>query len=155
MADAFGIAVNILTILDLGAKFVTLARDVYYDAQDGLPGIATLDMTSQNLDRLARQLEQPRPSATGNTTGETDETIRQLASRCIVVAGKLQATVSGITIQGNERKMRKAIMKAFRYKWRQDDIKAFQEEINDIRSQVLLNLSVWIRSVVHHSLQQD
>lgn len=48
----------------------------------------------------------------------------------------------------------KAIVKAMKLKWKESDIVAFQSEIEDLRSELMLNLILWLR-FVHHSVEES
>lgn len=153
MADALSLAVNILTILDIGRKFAILAWDIYHDDKDGIPGIASLEMTSKDLDENASQLKQLSAIPAAFPQDQTNERIRQLARRCTEVAVQMQKTLSGISTHKISRNKRGAVKKAFTYKWKEDEIKAFQTEIKELRDELMLNLIISLRFVSQFSLQ--
>lgn len=45
MADAFGLAVNIFTLLEFGRKFAILTWDIHKDGKGAVSRIASLDLT--------------------------------------------------------------------------------------------------------------
>lgn len=147
MAEAFSLAVNIITILDIGRKFAILAWDIYNDDKNGIPGIASLELTSKDLDENARQLKQLGSSPAAYSHDQTDERIRQLAVKCAEVAVQIQETLSGISTSKKIGNKRGAVMKVFKYKWKENDIKAFQMEIEELRDELILNLVVFLRFV--------
>lgn len=149
MADAFSLAVNIFTLLELGRKFAILAWDIHKDGKDAVSRVASLDLASGNLSRIAGELSQPGQSAAAHNQVQTDERIHQLAIRCQEVAARMQETIGGLGLKRNNRKMGNAAVKAFKYKWKETDIVAFQSEIGDLRSELMLNLIVWLRFVLH------
>lgn len=149
MADAFSLAVNIFTLLEFGRKFSVLAWDIHKDCKDAVSRIASLDLTSKDLGEIAGQLSHPCPSPTAHNQGQTDERIQQLAVRCIKVSGQMQETILGLGIHRGNRKPGRAVMKAIKLKWKESDIVAFQSEIEDLRSELMLNLILWLR-FVHH-----
>lgn len=153
MADALSLAVNILTVLDIARKFSILAWDIYNDDKDGIPGIASLEMTSKDLDENAYQLKQLSALPAACPHDQTDERIRQLAKRCTEVAVQMQKTLSGISMHKIRRNKRSAVKKAFTYKWKEDEIKAFQTEIKELRDELMLNLIISLRFVFRFSLQ--
>lgn len=157
MADAFGLAVNALTVLDIGRKFALLAWDIYNDFKHGIPGIASLEITSKDLTENASQLKQRISSPKSHPHDETDERIHQLAERCIEVAVQMHETLQGISMHTRERSKRRAVIKAFKYKWNEDEINAFQIEIKELREELMLNLTISLRLVSpcsHHFQSQ-
>lgn len=147
MADAFGLAVNALTVLDIGRKFALLVWDIYNDFKYGIPGIASLELTSKDLDENASQLKQQMSKPTKHTHDETDERIHQLAGRCIEVAAQMHETLRGISMHTKERNKLRAVIKAFKYKWNENEIDAFQTEIKELREELMLNLIISLRLV--------
>lgn len=145
MADAFSLAVNILTFLDTGRKFASLAWDIHNDDKYGIPGIASLELTSKDLDENARQLQQLGSSPTAYPHDQTNERIRHLAGRCTEVAAQMQQKLVGISTHKIGRTKRSAVVNAFRFKWRESDIKAFQMEIEELRDELMLNLIISLR----------
>lgn len=150
MADAFSLAVNILTVLEFGRKFATLAWDIYKNGKDGIPKIASLGLTSKDLEENGRRLEQLGSSRPANSQNQTDERIRQLAQRCTKVAVQMQETIRGLSVHVSNRKARNAMVNAFRYKWRQNDITVFEMEIQELRNELMLNLNIWLRFVLRY-----
>lgn len=153
MADALSLAVNILTVLDIGRRFAILAWDIYHDDKDGIPGIASLEMTSKDLDENASQLKQSSASPAAYPHDQTDERIRKLARRCTEVAAQMQKTLSEMSMHKTRRNKRSAVKKAFTYKWKEDEIKAFQTEIKELRDELMLNLMISLRFVSQFYLQ--
>lgn len=147
MADAFGLAVNALTVLDIGRKFALLAWDIYNDFKHGISGIASLELTSKDLDENARQLKQRISKPKGHPRDETDERIHQLAGRCTEVAAQMHETLRGISMHTKERNKRRAVIKAFKYKWSKNEIDVFQMEIKELREELMLNLIISLRLV--------
>lgn len=145
MADAFSLAVNILTVLDIGRKFAILAWDIYNDDKNGIPGIASLELTSKYLDENALQLKQSGSSPATHPHDQTDKRIRQLAEKCTEVAVPMQETLSGISVHRFGRNKRIAIIQAFKYKWKENDIEAFRKEIEELRDELMLNLVISLR----------
>lgn len=153
MADALSLAVNILTVLNIGRKFAILAWDIYHDNKDGIPGIASLETTSKDLDENASQLKQRGALPAAYPHDQIDERIRQLARRCTEVAAQMQKTLSEISTHKIRRNKRSAVKKAFTYKWKEDEIKAFQSEIKELRDELMLNLIMSLRFVSQLYLQ--
>lgn len=145
MAEAFGLAVNIFTILEFGRKFAALARDIHRDGKDAVSRIASLDLTSKDLGKIAGELGQPGASPAAHIQDQTDERIHQLATRCIEVSGKMQETINGLGMHKGTRKTSRAVVKAIQYKWKEGDIVEFQSVIEDLRSELMLNLIFWLR----------
>lgn len=148
MANAFGLAVNILTVLEYGRKFAIMAWKIYDDGKDGVPRISNLEFTSKDLAGVARQLGQPGSLPVAHRPDQTDESIRQLAKRCAKVAAQMQGTIGDLSTHDSDRKIQKAMVKAFRYKWKQDQIEAFQRDLEELRSELMLNLSIGLRLVL-------
>lgn len=151
MADAFSLTVNIFTLLEFGRKFVVLALEIHRDGKDAVSRVASLDLTSADLGKIASELSQPSLSPAAHNEDQTDERIHQLAMRCIRVAGRMQETISGLGMHRVNRKTGRAVVKAFKYKWKESDIVTFQSEIEDLRSELMLNLIIWLRSVLSSS----
>lgn len=152
MADALSLAVNIFTLLEFGRKFALLAWDIQKDGQDAVSRIASLDLTSKDLGKIAGELSQPRLTPAAHTQGQTDERIQKLAVRCNKVAEQMQETINGVGIHRGNSKSGRAVMKAIKLKWKESNIVAFQSEIEDLRSELMLNLILWLR-FVHHGLE--
>lgn len=149
MADAFSLAVNMFTLLESGRKFAILALTIHKDGKDAVSRVTSLDLTSEDLSRISGERGQPSQSPEAHNQGQTDERIHQLARRCVEVAAKMQDTISGLGLKRTNRKAGNAVVKAFKYKWKQGDIVAFQSEIEDLRSDLMLNLILWLRFVLH------
>lgn len=148
MADAFGLVINIFTLLEFGRKLAVLALDIHKDGKDAVSRIASLDLTSKDVGKIAGELCQPRPSA-AHIQDPTDERIHVLAKRCTKVAVQLQETIRRLGIDGVNRKTGRAVVRALKFKWKESDIIALQLEIEDLRSELMLNLIFWLRFVLH------
>lgn len=153
MADAFGLAVNALTVLDIGRKFALLAWDIYNDFKYGIPGVASLELTSKDLNENADQLKERFSSPKYHPHDETEKRIHQLAGRCVEVAVQMHETLQGISMHTRERSKRRAVIKAFKYKWNENEIGAFQMEIKELREELMLNLIISLRLVSPSSHQ--
>lgn len=147
MADAFGLAVNIFTLLEFGRKLAMLALDIQKDGKDAVARITSLALTSEDLSRIAGELGHSRPSTTAHIQDPVDERIHKLAERCSKVAVHLQGTIRRLGIDDAHRKTGRALVKAFKFKWKESDIVEFQLEIQDLRSQLMLDLIFWLRLV--------
>lgn len=153
MADALNLAVNIFTLLEFAKKFVHLAVEIHKDGEDAVRRIASLDLTSQDLDRIASELSQPDLLHLTYHEGQPDERIQQLAMRCSRVSSQMQETISELRTPRINRRGASGVAIAFKYKWRESGIVAFQSEIEDLRNELMLNLILWIRCVLSWSLR--
>lgn len=153
MADALGLTVNIFTLLEFGRKFAVLALEIHRAGRDAVSKVASLDLTSEDLGKIAGELSQPGLSSAAHNQDETDRRIQQLAMRCIRVSGQIQETISGLGMHRANRRASRAVVKAFKYKWKEGDIVTFQSEIEDLRSELMLNLIIWLRFVLPSSFE--
>lgn len=149
MADAFSLAVNIFTLLEFGRKLVILALEIRKDGKDAISRISSLDLTSQELSKIAGELGQSRHSTAAQIQDSADERIHKLAERCTEVALQLQGTIRRLGMDEVNRKTSRGLARAFKFKWKESDIMDFQSEIQDLRSQLMLNLVFWLRFVPH------
>lgn len=147
MADAFSLAVNIFTVLEFGRKLAVLALDIHKDGQDAVSRICSLDLTSKDLGKIAGELSKPGPHSAAYHRGESDDQIRKLAMRCTKVAERMQETIGELGIHRGSLKKGRALVTALKYKWKHDDIVTFQSEIEDLRSELMLSLILWLRFV--------
>lgn len=147
MTDAVSLAVNIFTLLEFGMKFATLTWDIHKNGKDAVSRIASLGLTSEDLGKIASELSQPHPSSAAHNQDQSNGQIQQLAMRCIKVAGQMQDTIVGLGMHRCDGKPGRTVVKAIKLKWKESDVVAFQSEIEDLRSQLMLNLIIWLRFV--------
>lgn len=137
-AAAFGLAVNILTVVDFGRQFATAAWKVYQDGIDGVNGLGTLKSVSKDLHRISTEL----------LVGEADPGLVLLVQRCETIAQRILATLNKLDIPESTRgrtKKRKAIGTAFRLWWKSTEIKELETELDNIRSEVVANIAFSLR----------
>jgi arginyl-tRNA synthetase len=151
MAEAFGLAVNILTVLEYGRQFTVSAWKIWESGPEAINGIATLQLTSKNIRAAAQELREIR--STIATDDNNNERTLELLQRCERVAQKMLQTLDGLVAPlGKRRKKRDAAMAAFKVRWSNNDIKAFQAEMDELRSQITMNLVISLR--YSHSPQE-
>lgn len=147
MADALSLAVNVFTILDFGRKFAVLTWSIRKDGQSAVSRISSLNRTSKDFGKIAGELSQLHTSPTDHNQCQNEERIQRLAMRCSKVAGQLQETIGRIGLLEVNQKPSRAVVKAIKLKWKESDIVSFQSEIEDLRSELILNLIVCLRFV--------
>lgn len=143
---ALGLAVNILNIVGYACNFARFAWDVWKLRENGLPGIAHIQLISEDLRAATQQLEEAGPLFGGSPgEDETSNQIRRLAQRCGKVAQQMLQTVDGLGIPVEGGKKRAAMVAAFRVKWSKEDILALENELNGLKSEIIMNLAIFLR----------
>jgi hypothetical protein len=148
MADAvaaLGLASNVLQVIDFGSKFLSIAWKIYRSgksAVDSVDELADLQKINSNLYGVLDKLQ--APSSGLNDVLSDHHGIIQLATECSRLVQKLLGFFRNLGLGENGRK-RDAIKAAFKIMWKEDDIQAVQDAINEFRQQLTLNLLVSLR----------
>jgi hypothetical protein len=148
MADAIAalsLASNVLQVIDFGSKFVSIAWKIYRSgksAVDSVDELADLQKINSNLYGLLDKLQ--APSSGLDDVSSDHHGIIHLATECSRLVQKLLGFFRSLGLGENGRK-RDAIKAAFKIMWKEDDILAVQDAINEFRQQLTLNLLVSLR----------
>lgn len=155
MADALGLAVNIITVVDYGRQFAAAAWKIYQSGIEGAPGLASLKLATKNLRRIANELEE-FPQSHGN---EVDAGILPLVQRCDHVAQNILDTLASFEPPSDKaskkrrRAMYQAIVTTVRVKWKSDEIKGLEVELDGLRKGIMANLALFLTYVFTPSVR--
>lgn len=155
-AAAFGLAVNILTVVDYGRQFAVSAWKIWKSGPDGLPGLTSLQEASQDLVGVTERLKE---TGRGSIGSDEDGRLLELANRCNAVARKILQTLGEVKIPEKEHgrilssfslfSHRETILNsavaAFKLKWEESKIRELEEELETLKSEMMMNLAVSCR----------
>lgn len=153
-AAAFGLAVNVLTVLDYGRQFAVAAWRIYQYGVEGVPGLSNLKVTSENLRNITKQLRQTVAQCPSGGQNEADKTIFKLADRCDEIAARILTTVDSLRIphipdtnrgRKKNRGRLEAVVAALKVSWKSDEIKELEAELDRLRSEIVVNIAVSLR----------
>lgn len=151
---AFSLAVNILQIVDFGARFVGLAWKIWRSNDIDSLEIAKVQLIAEDFKATIRQLQTETASDSQLIEDATNSKIFLLVRNCENLSQQIINSVKSIEIPDkNHRKRtskRKAFVAAFKIIWKGDDIKALETQLNSYRSEIVLQLAVSLRSVLSH-----
>ncbi|KAI1417239.1 hypothetical protein F5Y13DRAFT_202765 [Hypoxylon sp. FL1857] len=165
---AFAVAVNILQVIDFGAKFINAAWKIWRSGKDSgifpflvnpqaVDGLCSLLAVSEDLEGIVQQL-QADISPSSHSKDETNDGISAIAGECRKAAQHIIDSIRKIGIPSEPEKIRrhgKPFLAAFKVAWQSEKITGLQAQLDGYRSQLILNLAVSIRSCVTKSLRNQ
>ena len=134
---AFGLVGIALQLVDCGARFLVLARNLYTSASDANEDYEHISTITHSLEQILPQLQQ-------GTEGEDGKGLNRLLKECSQCATRLVTVLRKVKGDAGPRK-RDALRTAFRMMWSKEEIKGLQEHLNDMRTQISLNLLLALR----------
>lgn len=137
---ALGVASNILQFLQFGTAFVAKAWSIYTSGGNAVQDLRT---AVDNLKGILKHLQQPNEGLSDHKDG-----IFKLSNECSKTVAQLVATLDAIGLYDTQRK-RDAIVVAFKTTWDSTKINQLQQNISEMREQLVLNLLLSLRFVFH------
>jgi hypothetical protein len=152
---AFGLAANILQVVDYGTKFIGAAWKIWRSGKEGVEGLTSLQLISQDLKAVLQRLCTAIPSSPHQLEDESNISIFGLAEECGKITQQMLDSIERLGIPDKsrlKRKKRDALIAAFKLAWKNDEITALQARLGEFRSQITLNLAVSFRLGLKPSL---
>ena len=142
---ALSLASNVLQVINVGSKFVSLAWKISRSGKsvvDSVDELADLQKINSNLYGVLDKLQ--APSSRLDDVSSDHHGISQLATECSRLVQKLLGFLRYLGLGENGRK-RDAVKVAFKIMWKESDIRAVRDAIDEFRQQLTLNLLVSLR----------
>lgn len=142
----FGLAVNILSVIDYGTKCVASAWSVYTSGEEGISKIASLRTICEDLTKITTELAEVK-----------DERLLAMAQECNSVAQKILHTLENLHIPekpsvrfrpsffSKQDAVLTATVATFKLKWKDSNIKELEEELSGLRKQLEMNVAMSFR----------
>jgi hypothetical protein len=144
---AFGLASNILQVIDFGSKFVSIAWKIYRSsnaALDNAQDFVDIQRITKDLQIVLPILQDPEYH---NDVAANDQNgIAELASDCSKVTQKLLDSLYGLLSEGRNRKWT-SMKTAFKTLWMESEIVGLQNRLSEFRQQLTFHILVSLRLV--------
>lgn len=138
MAEALawiGLASNVLDFLEVGAKFVSKAWNLYHDGEDAADNVPDLKAITSDLERVSKGLQ---------ASDAPKDELAQISRQCSEVAAQLLASLRKLgTPQKGSAKS--ALKTAFKLMWKSDEIEALKARLDGFRQQLMVQLLLSVR----------
>lgn len=132
-AAAIGLAVNIMTVIDLGCKVIAQAEELYQSGRTSTTENARINTIVSDLREYSVELSTSRNYATKH-----ERAIEALGKDCAEASDQL------ITILGNLQVSKKSRWRSFVTTWaafrKKNDIAALEARLGEYRAQINLRL---------------
>ena len=139
---AVGFASSILSFVDISWSLLTGTCEVYRSFTGATIGnahigtiITDLDEVSDELHTEFRRVEESKHA----------KVLRRLARQCLELSQELSGLLKTL-----KRQEKNSIWRSFKVQWdsmrKSDDVKSLKERLEDYRSQILLRLTMMLRS---------
>lgn len=136
---AVSLAANILAFIDLANKVVTGTYEVYQSTSGATEENAHVDTVVEDLREITANLTTAVPGKSKN-----EIVLKDLASNCEIVSGKLQALLSTLKVSGNHTTWKSLVIK-LRSLRKETDIARMEKQLSDYRAQILTRLTIMLR----------
>jgi len=136
---ALSLASSILTFIDFANKIITGTSEVYQSVSGATAENAHIDIIVKDLNEITDDLSTSLPGRTNN-----EKALKDLASKCELVSGRLQALLDGLKVSGDHTtwKSLKAKIKSMR---KEKEILSMEKQLGDYRAQILTRLTLMLR----------
>ncbi|KAK4459685.1 hypothetical protein QBC42DRAFT_273894 [Cladorrhinum samala] len=153
---ALSLAANIIQVTDFGFKFVRKAYNIRESGREGAGELVHLEKLAEDIRAVVNRLDVDEQSpATGIQDAITShKAISQIAGECKTAVEEILNSIDSMSLSrsGLGRK-RDAARAAFKLVWNADKIQTLQGRLNDLKSQLTLNLVESLRQYAMQSLE--
>jgi hypothetical protein len=133
---AISLASSIVTFVDFATKIVSGTYEVYRSG--ATDDNVHVDTIVEDLTEITAHLSVAIPGKTANEIA-----LKNLAAKCEVVSGKLQAILDSLKVSG-DRTMWKSLKVRIKSMRESKDIIELEKQLADYRSQILTRLTVML-----------
>lgn len=136
---AIGLASSILTFIDSATKIVRGTYEVYQSTSGATAENVHVDTIVGDLSEITANFITDIPGRTNNEIA-----LRDLASNCQAVSGKLQALLNTLKVSGDHTTWNslKVKIKSMR---KESEIVSMEKQLSDYRAQILTRLMAMLR----------
>ncbi|KAI9680269.1 MAG: hypothetical protein M1822_007268 [Bathelium mastoideum] len=143
---AFGVAVNVIQLIDFSTKLVSGARQIHHSFHGELEEHTELKLVTDDLSKLARRLDVSIESQKAGDTLRPHENHKdildqqkRIAIECQRLATQLLTTLNKLK-GGSGSKTWNSIRQALLTAWRKDEIEALEKRLDRLRQEMVTNM---------------
>lgn len=136
--SAFGLASNIISFIDFGCNLISETREIHRSGVSAQ--YVDLQVVAQCLSELSGALQAPSTSAKSSPTPIGTNALTRVAISCKEVADELLTTLEELKMGKKSHRKWQCFRQALATVWKKDQIEAFQGRLDNLRSQ--LNLQI-------------
>jgi len=143
---AFGVAVNVIQVIDFSMKLVSGSRNIYNSADDQLIEHSELAITTKTMAALIDRLEISLECDSARATSAKNLPQHRLGHGCRAVAVELLQALSQLKVEGTNKRWkscRQALL-TIRHKDKIDDL---EKRLSRFRDQIVAVVLVSLRYV--------
>jgi hypothetical protein len=134
---AFGLACNIITIVDFASKLVKAAFQIN-DSTSGLPeDHENMLNSTAELDKVLSSIQKTCSAAQSSQSSTVlDGELLELAGECGGLCDRLLKKLKGLQLNGNRAFSAQAFWHALKSLWKMRELEKLKEEIDALRSRI-------------------
>jgi hypothetical protein len=137
--SAFGLAVNIIQIVDFSSKLIADTAEVYNSADGELAEHSEIRLITENLSQYIKELDEAlQAKSLQRNLSQRENDQRQLGRECKGVATELLAALGKLKVQGSHRRWN-SFRQALSTIWQKDKIDALEMRLNRFREQMVMS----------------
>ena len=144
---ALGVAGNVITLVELGAKIFSTSREVFQKGQ--VEEYFDLELVVKNIRNISQDLEaslQSTESSAKSAQSEHEVILRRLAERIQEICQEISQVLTKIHIKGRQNKW-SSLRAAIRTIWNEDRINALRKRLDEIRQELIVSVLLSFRWV--------
>ncbi|KAH7360458.1 hypothetical protein BKA65DRAFT_421518 [Rhexocercosporidium sp. MPI-PUGE-AT-0058] len=130
-----GLASNIVQFVDFTSKLISATHSLYASSSGAKLENVELEGLTQDLQRLALQVNPPDVSYTRNTMTEEESDLLNLSKQCLEVSTELLLVLESIKVKGNHKKW-KSFYQALQSVRKKGEIEALQVRLDRIEQRM-------------------
>jgi hypothetical protein len=150
--SAFCFAASIVNFVDFGGKLLSGTSEVYHSLSGQTMRHIELSQLVIDLSSMSADVHEKLKhfQESNKSMCATDKTMERLCRECRTIANELNAALQKLKAQGTTKLdlMRKSISVALKSIWSQDEIEDKVQRLEQIRSQMMVTILVFLWSVV-------
>ncbi len=151
--SAIGLASNIISFIDYGAKVVSGAIDIYGSSSGLTRDARSTETVVSEMRSFSSKLKAPDDAA---LSGD-EKALCRLAVECEDLSSQIIALVEKVRPQsraGGRVSKRASLLAGLKSKWYESDKRRLEERLSHCRAQLGLQLNYLTRSVAQHLARQ-
>ena len=151
---AISLSSAVVSFVDFGSKVVSGTRDIYKSGKGTLQENDEIEIITTEVTRLNDRILSCRPSLPSslpNDLSQNDESLRELAASCKIIADDLLDILQELKVRGSADRNRKwsSFRKAVASQtpWNKDKVQSLEKRLQRIHEQISRRLMVLMRWV--------
>ena len=140
---ALSLAANIIQVTDFGFKFVRKAYNIRESGREGAGELVHLEKLAEDIRAVVNRLgvDQQSPATGIQDAITSHKAISQIAGECKTAVEEILNSIDSMSLSRSRLgRKRDAARAAFKLVWNTDKIQTLQGRLNDLKSQLTLNL---------------